>query len=316
MNLLTVILNYRTAEMTLDSARAAVAAHAKLDAQWRIEIVDNDSCDGSYERLCEGVEQAGWDRVEVVASGHNGGFGAGNNYAMRRALASGDPPDFIYLLNSDAFPTEDAITALVNYMQGHPAVGIAGSYIHGVEGEPHLTAFRFPSIESELLGSARLGLLHRLMPEREVPIQPMPSRSGRVDWLAGASMMLRREALDAIGLFDETFFLYFEETDLCRRAALAGWPTHYVVESRVSHVGHGSTGLNQGRKPMPRYWFDSRRHYFRKNHGRAYSWVVNALSVAGLASFKARASVQQKQDDDPVNYLRDFIRYNFLDNRP
>lgn len=316
MKLLTVILNYRTGEMTLDSARAALVASASVDGDWRIEIVDNDSQDGSFEQMRDTVESEGWERVEVVASGRNGGFGAGNNHAMRRALASDDPPDFIYLLNSDAFPDPAATSELLAYLEAHPDVGIAGSYIHGIDGEPHLTAFRFPSIESEIVGSLRIGLVDRLLPEREVPIQPMPTESCQVDWLAGASMMIRREVLESVGLFDETFFLYFEETDLCRRAALAGWPTHYVVESRVAHVGHGSTGLKDLEQPMPRYWFDSRRHYFRKNHGRGYTWVANSLGAIGHALHRVKVTLQRREVGDPAHFLRDYVRYNFLDERP
>ncbi len=316
MKLLTVILNYRTGEMTLDAARAALVASAPVDGGTRVEIVDNDSRDGSFARMRDTVERESWERVDVVESGRNGGFGAGNNHAMRRALAGDDPPDFIYLLNSDAFPAPDAITELLTYLEAHPEVGIAGSYIHGVDGQPHLTAFRFPSLGSEVVGSLRVGLVERLLPERELPIQPMPPESQPVDWLAGASMMIRREVLESIGLFDETFFLYFEETDLCRRAALAGWPTHYVVESRVAHVGHASTGLKDLSEPMPRYWFDSRLHYFRKNHGRGYTWAANSLGALGHSIHRVKVKLQGREIGDPAHFLRDYLRYNFLDERP
>ena len=95
-----------------------------------------------------------------------------------------------------------------------------------------------------------------MLADHVVPL-PVPDQSGAVDWLAGASMMMRAEVLEQIGLFDEEYFLYFEETDLCRRAALAGWPTHYVVESRVTHIGSVSTGMKVWDR-IPEYWLDSR----------------------------------------------------------
>lgn len=315
MKLLAIILNYKTADMTSRCIREARAALAPIDDH-RLAVVDNDSQDGSYERLRDEVAAEGWEDVEVQQTGHNGGFGAGNNFAIRRALASSDPPDFVYLLNSDAFPEPDAIVALLSFMERHPDVGIAGSQLYGTDGDPHISAFRFPSLESEVLGTARLGLLERLWPQREVPIRPRPDRTRPVDWLAGASMMIRRDVLEDVGLFDERFFLYFEETDLCRRARLRGWTTWYVVESQVAHVGHGSTGLKDLSRPMPRYWFDSRRHYFRKNHGKAYTWAANAAHAMALASFKVRARLQRKDDPDPDRFLRDFVRYNFLEKRP
>ncbi|HEY8427382.1 MAG TPA: glycosyltransferase family 2 protein [Sandaracinaceae bacterium] len=315
MQVLCIILNYKTPDMTLDAVRAARRALERIDGH-RIDVVDNDSQDGSEEKLRAAVAREGWRDVRVLQTGHNGGFGYGNNYAIRRALCSPDPPEFVHILNSDAFPEPDAIEALLRFMRDHGEVGIAGSALRGVDGEPHISAFRFPTLKSEVAGSFRLGLLSRLWPDAEVPIRPRPERSREVDWLAGASMMIRREVLEEVGLFDETFFLYFEETDLCRRAKKAGWSIWYVVESRVVHAGHASTGLKDKAKPMPTYWFDSRRYYFLKNHGRAYLWAANAVAAAGLASFKVRARIQRKPDPDPVRYLRDFVHYNFVLRRP
>ena len=315
MKLLSVVLNYKTADMTIECVRNARVAMAPIDGH-RIDVVDNDSQDGSFGRLHDAKAAEGWSDVAVLETGHNGGFGAGNNFSIRRALASKDPPEFVFLLNSDAFPEADAIVKLLGFMERHPEIGIAGSQLYGTDGAPHISAFRFPTFQSELLGSTRLGLLTRVMPEREVPIHPRPTVSRPVDWLAGAAMMIRREVLEDVGLFDETFFLYFEETDLCRRAKLRGWPTWYVVESQVAHVGHASTGLKDLSRPMPRYWFDSRRHYFTKNHGRAYTWAVNTAQALGLASFGVRARLQKKDDPNPSGFLRDFVRYNFLEKRP
>ena len=85
---------------------------------------------------------------------------------------------------------------------------------------------------------------------------------------------------------------------------------------RSSPSRHASTGLKDLKRPMPRYWFDSRRHYFLKNHGKAYTWAANTAQAVGLATFKVRAKIQQKDDPDPARFLRDFVRYNFLDERP
>ena len=199
---LTVILNYRTAEMTLRAAEAALRAMEGVAGA--ITIVDNDSQDGSFETMARAA--ADWPRVQVLQAGRNGGFGAGNNVGIRAGLPGGARPDFVYLLNSDAFPAPDAIAALLHHMQAHPGLGFAGSYIHGPEGEPHVTAFRFPSIASEFEGAARTGPITRLLRRHVVPL-PVPAESGRVDWLAGASVMMRQDMLDEVGLFDERFFL-------------------------------------------------------------------------------------------------------------
>ena len=88
--------------------------------------------------------------MSVHQTGHNGGFGFGNNYAIRLGLSWDDKPEYFYILNSDAFPEERAIKTLVDYLDGHPTVGIVGSYLHGPDGEPHTSAFRFFSLASEI----------------------------------------------------------------------------------------------------------------------------------------------------------------------
>ena len=256
------------------------------------------------------AEAAGWTaggRVRVLQAGRNGGFGAGNNAGIRAGLAGGAAPDYVYLLNSDAFPDPGAIRALLDHLEAHPAVGLAGSYIHGPDGEPHLTAFRFPTLWSELEGAARTGPITRLLARHVVPL-PIPATATPVDWLAGASVMLRTRVLDRIGLFDERFFLYFEETDLCRRAKAAGWPTTYVRASEVTHIGSVSTGMKAwGRTPG--YWFDSRLHYFVKNHGVAYAAAATLAHLAGGLIWRARALITRRPLGAP-RFLRDLALHD------
>ncbi len=305
MRLLTVILNWRTPEMTLQSAEAALQALQSIAGA--LVIVDNDSGDGSFERLSAEVAARGWDigpqTVRVLQSGRNGGFGAGNNFGIRAGMPDGSKPDFVYILNSDAFPEAQAIAALLVHLQLHPATGFAGSYIHGPDGLPHRSAFRFPSIAAEFEAQIKFGPVSRIL-RNSIVAQPIPLATGRVDWLAGASLMMRQSVLDQIGLFDETFFLYFEETDLCRRAALAGWPTDYVLESRIVHIGSVSTGMKEWRR-VPQFWLDSRLHYFMKNHGRAYTCAATLSHIAGGILWRARILIQRKDRGDPPLYLTD-----------
>ena len=302
-SVLTVILNWRTPDMTLKAAESAVAAMG--DMKGEILIVDNDSQDGSFEAMTEAVEARDWPRVSVLQSGRNGGYGAGNNFGIRKGFqtTSGTRPDYIYILNSDAFPEVDAVSTLLNYLESNKDVGFAGSFIQGEDGEPHQTAFRFPSIASEFESAIKLGPVSRLLKDKIVPL-PMPQTTCHVDWLAGASLMVRREVLDEIGLFDETFFLYFEETDLCLRAARAGWKLSYVRESVVTHIGSVSTGMKT-QKRMPGYWFDSRLHYLTSNHGRAYAALATLAHLAGGGVARLREIVQRKPQSTPQFFLID-----------
>jgi hypothetical protein len=294
---LTVILNWRTAAMTLDACRAAMTAMEGVAGG--IVIVDNDSGDGSFEAMRDAARD--WPRVRVIQSGRNGGFGAGNNAGIRAGLPDGRA-DFVYLLNSDAFPAPDAIRILRDHLLAHPQTGFAGSFIHGTDGVPHLTAFRFPSVAGELEAALRLGPVSWLLADRIVAM-PMPQATRRVDWLAGASLMMRMDVLDRIGLFDETFFLYFEETELCHRAARAGWPTDYVVESRVAHIGSASTGMKRWTR-IPGFWLDSRLYYFTKVHGRGHAALATLARVTGGVLWRLRAALQRRDPVDPPGMNR------------
>lgn len=298
---LTIVLNWRTPEMSLKATDAARRAMQGIAGE--IVVVDNASGDGSFEAMQVGAAE--WDSVRVVQSGHNGGFGAGNNVGMRVGLSDGGRPDYVYILNSDAFPAPDAIAALLAHLEANPQTGLAGSYIHGPDGAAHVTCFRFPSILGEFEGAARIGLISRLLHACTVPL-PVPETTQRVDWLAGASLMIRQEVLEEIGGFDEAFFLYFEETDLCLRASRAGWGTDFVATSRVEHIGSVSTGM-KGWDRVPAYWFASRRHYFAKNYGAAYMALVTLAHVLGAGLGAIWRVIRRKSASRPPHFLRDLV---------
>jgi N-acetylglucosaminyl-diphospho-decaprenol L-rhamnosyltransferase len=312
MRVLGVIVHYRTPELCVSAIEAGCAALDRVDGPTHLVVVDNDSRDGSYELLRGVVKARGWgERVSVWSSGRNGGFGFGNNFAIRRALRSFSPPDYFYLQNPDAFPEPGAVAALLRRMEADPRVGIAGSFLHGTDGAPHRTAFRFPTAASELETYARMGPVTRWL-RQHVVATPVPDATVPVDWVAGASMLVRREVFERVGTFDEAFFLYFEETDLCLRARQHGYSTLYVRDSVVEHIGSASTGLRNLAVRKPSYWFDSRRHYFQKHHGRPYLWLANAAVVAGTGLCRLRRAVQGHQaDDEPRHFLRDFVARSF-----
>lgn len=303
---LCILLNFRTPDMTLRAATAALADLHSVGGE--LVIVDNASSDGSDEIIAREVAARGWGEeglVRFVASPVNGGFGAGNNIGLAMALSDGRRPDFYYILNSDAFPDAGCIGALMDHLAAHPQAGFACSHVRGEDHMTHTTAFRFPSVAGEFVGAARLALIERMLPQAPVPM-PQPQATCAVDWSAGASMMMRAAMLDGIGTFDERFFLYFEETDLCLRAARAGWSCWYVIESRVVHIGSVSTGLKTTRR-MPSYWYDSRRHYFIKNHGRATAMAALLAHLAGGVLHRLRAALGGRRPQDPHRFLRDLI---------
>ncbi len=307
---LCVILNYRTPELTLKAAAAALTAMEGMPGE--IVIVDNDSGDGSFAQMSQAAISRGWtadNRLRVLDAGRNGGFGAGMNFGMRAGLSSGETPAFYYLLNSDAFPEPDAIRHLRDFLIAHPKAGLAGSHVAGEDAVTHCTAFRFPSIAGEFETAARTGPITRALKHAVVPL-PQPQGEAQVDWTAGASLMLRSQMIDQIGGFDETFFLYFEETDLCLRAARKGWACWYLPQSRVMHLGSVSTGMKRWTR-TPGYWFESRRHYFTKNHGHAYAATATLARATGQVIWQLRRFIERKPQTDPDHFLRDLLIHSF-----
>lgn len=306
--ILTVILNYRTPELTIQAAQAAVREMRALGGE--VVIVDNASGDGSFDAIRAEADSQGWTQdgfLRVVQSPENGGFGAGNNFGIRLGMSSGEVPDFYYILNSDAWPDPGAVEKLLEVMQAEPRAGLVGSYIKGTDGVPHCTVFRFPSASGEFEGAARTGLITRMFKSSVVPMQ-IPTQTTQVDWVAGASVLMRREMLDEIGLFDETFFLYYEETELCRRGARAGWQTFYVPASEVAHVGSASTSMKEWAR-TPRYWFESRFYYFTKVHGRAYAIWATLARLAGCGVYGLRRAITGKPQRDPPGFARDLLSH-------
>ncbi len=307
-SILTVILNYRTPDLTVRAAEAAVREMRGLGGE--VVIVDNASGDGSFDVIRNKAESEGWTQdgfLRVVQSPENGGFGAGNNIGMRLGMSSGAVPDFFYILNSDAWPDPGAVDRLLDVMKNEPRAGLVGSYIKGTDDAPHCTVFRFPSASGEFEGAARTGLITKLFKSSVVPME-IPTQTTQVDWVAGASVLMRREMLDEIGLFDETFFLYYEETELCRRAARAGWQTFYVPASEVAHVGSASTAMKEWAR-TPRYWFESRFYYFTKVHGRAYAIWATLARLAGCGIYGLRRMLTGKPQRDPPGFARDLLSH-------
>ncbi len=309
---LTVILNYRTPELAVKAAEGALREMADLGGE--IAIVDNDSQDGSLEHLLAASAERGWaedGRIHVYSAGHNGGFGSGNNFAIRAGLTSGEKPDYIYLLNPDAVPEPGAIRALVDFFEARPKVGVAGSLILTPDGAPAYGAFRFPNMVREFEDAARTAVFSKLL-ERGRDPSPVALNTVEVDWVSGSSVMFRQAMLDEVGLFDETYFLYFEETDLCLRCKRAGWEIWSLPDSRVVHIGGVATGMDRWER-VPNYWFDSRYYYFRKNYGLPYTIAVTLALLAGEGVWMLRRLVNPKsvRYRNTSRFGRDLLRHHF-----
>jgi GT2 family glycosyltransferase len=308
-----VIVNYRTPDLAVNCLRS-LADEVRAEPHCRATIVDNASADGSAERIVAAIRRERWDWAELLPLNRNGGFSAGNNAAIRPLLRGPDAPEYFLLLNPDTIVRPGAITTLVDFMEAHPRAGVVGSRLELPDGTPQTSAFRFHNLLSQFDYGFRLGWLSQKVRQFLAPM-PIRDEPHRADWVSGASLIVRREVFERVGVLDEEYFLYFEETDFCLRARRAGWECWHVPASRVVHLEGQSTGVIDGsreKKRMPRYWFESRRRFFRKNYGWVYGLLASAVLASGFAAWRVRRRLQGKPDTDPPGFLWDLVRYSFL----
>lgn len=316
MRLLIAIVNYRCAGLTIGCLRSLAPEVARAGAA--VVVVDNDSRDGSAQRIADAIEAAGWDWARLVAADRNGGFAFGNNLAIRTWQQQAPLPEFVLLLNPDCEVRPGALDALLGFLDAHPRAGIAGSRLEDADGTPQHSRFRFSRPVGELVSNAHLGLLGRIFPYGEYT-PALTDEPHEIDWVSGAAMILRREVLEQVGPMDEGYFLYFEEQDYQLRARRAGWQVWYVPQSRVVHHVSGSTGNfpRQGRSPRrPRYWFESRHRFFTKSYGRLQLWLANLAWIAAHLFASARRVAARRPNTDPPYLLRDFVRHAMFARRP
>ncbi|MHB0889530.1 glycosyltransferase [Acidithiobacillus sp.] len=217
-----VVINWNSAADTLRCLRALALLRG---AQARVMVVDNGSAEADRLRLQVGI--ARWDlAVEVLETGENLGFGGGCNAGIRHALEQG--AGYVWLLNNDAVPHLDALQAMLRVMAGDARIGAVGSVIYDLE-------------RPERVQTWGGGRVWRWAGVARHHARPVAAR--RLDYLTAASILLRREALERVGLFDDdTFFMYWEDADLCFRLRDQGWKLAVAGDAMVWHQRSSSLG--------------------------------------------------------------------------
>ncbi len=306
------IVTYRSANLTIDCLSSIAAERSTQGVNIRAIVVDNAS--GDAKLVAKAIDQHGWSSwVTLITAPKNGGFAYGNNLALQRANADG-PPKYLHMLNPDTVVRKGAIGELVRFLEAHPDIGIAGSSFETLDGSEWPKAFRFPSLLSEFEEGLQFGLASRVL-RRWVVAQLMTPVAQPIDWVVGASMMIRWSVFDRIGGFDDNYFLYFEETDFCLRARKAGLSTWYVPASRVMHIGGQSTNVSNRKavpERLPAYWFESRRRYFAVNHGVAYAMIADGVALLAHALGSLKRMGQGRRNQGVPHFLADLLRHSVL----
>lgn len=311
-----IIVNYRTPDLALDCARAIDRQRPGF-SRLRTIIVEGGSGDGSAEKIGNAIGDL--VDTEMLALPVNGGFAYANNCAMQHLAAANHRPNAILLINPDARPREGAIAALATLLSVHPAIGAVGARLEHEDGRPQGCAFTFPSLRGEFCRGASTGLFNRLL--RVPPSTVSLDEAGSVPWVTGAAVMFRTAALEQTGLFDDGFFLYFEETELLHRLRRHGWDIWHEPAARVVHHGGVATQIRDPetglplRRRTPAYWYESRRRFFTLCRGPGYALMSGLAYLAGRVVGKLRSLAGRKQDSAGLRASRDLIRFGLWPTR-
>lgn len=254
--------------------RACLRSLPLNDPQTEIIVVDSASSDSSAAMV-----RQEFPAVTLIASEANLGYSRGNNLGLERARG-----DYLLVLNPDTEIASDALAEMCAYMDAHPQVGALGPQMVYADGTPQSTRRRFPTPLTAFFESTWLqSLAPRSVLDRYYARDLAADQPAEVDWIVGAALLLRREAYEQVGGFDEGFFMYSEELDLCRRLKTAGWKVVHFPAARIIH--HEARSSAQVPAATHIRFNTSKVRYFRKYHGAA---VAEALRLYLLANFAAQ----------------------------
>lgn len=269
---------------TKDDLRACLASLRALrdETSFEVIVVDNNSEDGSAEMVAREFPE-----FRLLAQSRNLGFTGGHNLAIAQRRGR-----HAMLLNSDTIVHPGALAELLAALEADPRAGIVGPKLLNPDGSLQYSCRRFPTPATALFRNTLLG---RMFPRnrftREYLMQDWPhDRTREVDWLSGAAMVIRDRVLETVGALDPGYFMFCEDTDLCRRAWKAGWKVLYVPRAIVTHAIGRSTDKAPNRM-IVRFHRSLFRYYLKHDVAEAPWWLRPALIAIAFLGLSLRAAI-------------------------
>ncbi len=254
-----VILNYNTCDL-LSQVLHCISPDMMVTG-WHTIVVDNASTDGSADMVARD-----FPTVQLIRSPENLGFARGNNLGIR---ATHPDTPYILLLNSDTVVKPESLAALVRFMDAHPEAGAVSPRLLRPDGTPQPFAFGGDPTPVYLL---RRGFNQLIL--RRYLHDWATNKTRIVDWVSGACMLVRREAIDQVGPLDENMFMYFEDNDWCLRMRKAGWQVYYNPQVEIVHLGGQSLKKNP---EVQNAYYDSLTYFYAKHYGRMSQWLLRLV---------------------------------------
>ncbi|MBW4583060.1 MAG: glycosyltransferase family 2 protein [Tildeniella nuda ZEHNDER 1965/U140] len=271
-----ILVNYNGAEVVLDCLRSLFQFLHSIP--YEIIVVDNASTDGSAAFIAET-----FPTVQLLQQDQNYGFGAGNNVGAKQAKG-----EFLFFLNTDTLLVSNVLSHLVMLMETHPEVGIIGTKLLNADGTLQLSIAAEISIAGEY---QTLKQLKRYTASNQrAAIEQKFTQVQTVAIVIGAAFFMRRSLFETLGGFDETFFMYFEESDLCQRSRDRGWRILYTPEVEIIHLGGYSVDKVSDRMQLEYrrsqlYYYQKHRPFWEQVILRFY--LLTKFTIATLKSFNS-----------------------------
>lgn len=255
-----IIINYKTPELTINCVNSLLSLSASPNKE--IIVVDNAPGDGGAEK----IEQEVGDKIKLIKSETNLGFAGGNNKGTASARG-----DILFFLNSDTIVGEDIFTECLQTFQKQERVGVVSPRLKMEDGDYQPFAFGlFPTFGRLVTGATKKELT---IPEGKDILE--------VDWVSGCALMIKKDLFQKIKGWDEQYFLYYEDIDLCKKAKEQGYKVVVNLNTELLHLGGKSLDKSRERK---KYYYRSQDHYFQKHHiFLTYLAVKAARSILVLA---------------------------------
>ncbi|MFA5158895.1 MAG: glycosyltransferase family 2 protein [Candidatus Omnitrophota bacterium] len=273
-----IIVHYRTRELTLQCLRSIQEFSPRFSHE--IILIDNGSQDEIGEKVA-----GEFPEVRLIETGRNDGFSRANNLGIVNARGQ-----YMLLLNSDTKILEPVFDRLVQIMDSRPEVGCLGPQHVGGDGRHQVSYGKFPDLFTEILRKIvdyRIALNDLNIRGH---LRELCSIEQEVDWLSGSCLLLRREALRQAGLFDESFFMYFEDIDLCKRIHERGWKIVFCPLSKILHYSGQSVKENILAGLVA--YRQSQIYFARKHYGRRGDYIVRIVLFLKFGTIVARALLE------------------------
>lgn len=263
-----IVINYNTKELTLNCLNSLFKLYKREfeNGEFEIILIDNASPDGSGKELLNQLK----DRKEItfIESKENLGFGRGNNKAAEKAKG-----EFLLFLNSDTEVLNDGLINMIDFLSKNEKVGVLGARLENVDGTNQRSAVKFYSLANlflMLLGFERLGM-----------VRSSYTKIKKVDWVSGASLMIKRKLFENLGGFDKNIFMYTEDMELCYRVQKAGFDVFYYPNIKIVHKERGSSNTTFAILNI----YKGIQYFYKKHWPKSYNIAVCLLRTKAAIAF-------------------------------